>query len=246
MTLFQPSHPSVFPSQRKAFTLIELLVVIAIIAILAAILFPVFGRARENARRSSCSSNLKQIGLGLMQYLQDYDDYYPWQLGDNIDNFGDAANTANASTWLTKVQPYVKSMQLFRCPSATDSTTSPPTTISDTSYLVNGMVSAVSASGAVHEAQLLKPSDTIWAHEFDNRVRRVLIRPFWNGTAWTSWQNNNTFNNLHFEGANLLFVDGHVKWKKRNNICRRDFGLLGSGCGVETVTATRDPEIVLP
>ncbi|RYG53119.1 DUF1559 domain-containing protein, partial [bacterium] len=59
---------------RKAFTLIELLVVIAIIAILAAILFPVFGRARENARRSSCQSNLKQIGLGIMQYTQDYDE----------------------------------------------------------------------------------------------------------------------------------------------------------------------------
>lgn len=62
----------------NAFTLIELLVVIAIIAILSAILFPVFGRARENARRSSCQSNLKQIGLGIMQYVQDYDGYYPY------------------------------------------------------------------------------------------------------------------------------------------------------------------------
>ncbi len=65
-------------SKRFAFTLIELLVVIAIIAILAAILFPVFARARENARRSSCQSNLKQIGLGVMQYIQDYDEKYPF------------------------------------------------------------------------------------------------------------------------------------------------------------------------
>ena len=62
---------------RSAFTLIELLVVIAIIAILAAILFPVFARARENARRSSCTSNLKQIGIGILQYVQDYDETYP-------------------------------------------------------------------------------------------------------------------------------------------------------------------------
>src|SRR4051812_41661394 len=65
-------------ANRKAFTLIELLVVIAIIAILAAILFPVFGRARENARRSSCQSNLKQMSVAAMQYVQDYDETYPW------------------------------------------------------------------------------------------------------------------------------------------------------------------------
>jgi len=65
-------------NNKSAFTLIELLVVIAIISILAAILFPVFGRARENARRASCMSNLKQIGLAIMQYTQDYDEKYPY------------------------------------------------------------------------------------------------------------------------------------------------------------------------
>jgi prepilin-type N-terminal cleavage/methylation domain-containing protein len=63
--------------RQRGFTLIELLVVIGIISVLAAILFPVFGRARENARRSSCKSNLKQIGLGIMQYTQDYDEMMP-------------------------------------------------------------------------------------------------------------------------------------------------------------------------
>jgi prepilin-type N-terminal cleavage/methylation domain-containing protein/prepilin-type processing-associated H-X9-DG protein len=84
---------------KKGFTLIELLVVIAIIAILAAILFPVFARARENARRSSCQSNLKQIGLGIMQYSQDFDESMPFE------------------DWDTAAEPYLKNTQIFNCPS---------------------------------------------------------------------------------------------------------------------------------
>lgn len=98
---------------KKAFTLIELLVVIAIIAILAAILFPVFGRARENARRSSCQSNMKQMGLGVMQYVQDYDEKYPqayWYVNDT-DGPGGYVH------WSSMIQPYTKSFQLFVCPS---------------------------------------------------------------------------------------------------------------------------------
>ena len=102
----------------KAFTLIELLVVIAIIAILAAILFPVFARARENARRSSCLSNMKQMGLGLMQYTQDYDEKYPCP--GNTSYGGENRNddgSADKASWRQKIYPYVKSTQLFSCPS---------------------------------------------------------------------------------------------------------------------------------
>src|SRR4028119_122023 len=94
---------------RAGFTLIELLVVIAIIAILASILFPVFARARENARRSSCQSNLKQIGLGLLQYTQDYD--------EKIVNGENNNETGFTTRWMDRIQPYVKSDQLFMCPS---------------------------------------------------------------------------------------------------------------------------------
>src|SRR5687767_8686968 len=89
------------------FTLIELLVVIAIIAILAAILFPVFARARENARRSSCSSNIRQLGLALKQYIQDYDERYP-----------EAQTIVNGTDigWAQNLQPYAKNLQLFQCP----------------------------------------------------------------------------------------------------------------------------------
>ncbi|RYX83646.1 DUF1559 domain-containing protein [bacterium] len=100
-------------SSRKAFTLIELLVVIAIIAILAAILFPVFARARENARRSSCQSNLKQIGVAFMQYTQDYDERYPGASGYYI-NYG---GTNVPVTWDLTMQPYIKSYQIVTCPS---------------------------------------------------------------------------------------------------------------------------------
>jgi prepilin-type N-terminal cleavage/methylation domain-containing protein/prepilin-type processing-associated H-X9-DG protein len=104
--------------RKKGFTLIELLVVIAIIAILAAILFPVFARARENARRSSCASNLKQIGLGMIQYTQDYDEKLPpgdaSAAGYSGYGFSDATNVLK---WMDAVYPYVKSEQIYNCPS---------------------------------------------------------------------------------------------------------------------------------
>ena len=92
-------------AMRGGFTLIELLVVIAIIALLAAILFPVFARARENARRASCQSNMKQLGLGFMQYIQDYDDCYPR-----------GSNNTNGSGWGGQIYSYVKSTQIYQCP----------------------------------------------------------------------------------------------------------------------------------
>ena len=105
-----PSSQNTLRTAKQGFTLIELLVVIAIISILAAILFPVFGRARENARRSSCQSNLKQIGLGLAQYTQDYDErMVPPQFVNSTDGF--------RSTWVRQSYPYVKSVQIYKCPS---------------------------------------------------------------------------------------------------------------------------------
>jgi prepilin-type N-terminal cleavage/methylation domain-containing protein/prepilin-type processing-associated H-X9-DG protein len=105
---------------RKGFTLIELLVVIAIIAILAAILFPVFARARENARRASCQSNLKQIGLGMMQYTQDFDEKYSLMYYYANSSSGQEWSSTNTGDykWMDAIFPYVKSEQLFVCPSS--------------------------------------------------------------------------------------------------------------------------------
>src|SRR5690606_13298398 len=105
---------------KRGFTLIELLVVIAIISILAAILFPVFARARENARRASCMSNLKQIGLGIMMYTQDYDETYPRCLQIDAATPPDDIRWVSGNYWVWQqmIQPYVKNYQIFRCPSS--------------------------------------------------------------------------------------------------------------------------------
>ena len=90
--------------RARAFTLIELLVVIAIIAILAALLFPVFSQAREKARQASCASNQKQIFLGMYQYVQDYDEQYPFGIADS------------GANWITEIYPYLNNQAVFKCP----------------------------------------------------------------------------------------------------------------------------------
>jgi len=117
--------------RKNAFTLIELLVVIAIIAILAAVLFPVFAKAREKARQTTCASNMRQIGMALMQYCQDFDELYP---------DGQQTGTANQcynnhiDGWGGQVYPYVKSTAAFACP---DDTTTPGNGKQVVSYAFN-------------------------------------------------------------------------------------------------------------
>ena len=107
-----PTRPRLSGRSPQGFTLIELLVVIAIIAILAAILFPVFQSVRENARRASCASNMKQIGLAATQYLQDADETEPICVFDKKN----AAGANVLTTWCNELQPYIKNWRIFRCP----------------------------------------------------------------------------------------------------------------------------------
>ena len=119
--------------RKRGFTLIELLVVIAIVAILAAILFPVFQKVRENARRSSCQSNEKQLALGVIQYVQDSDEAYPTQPEGTVAN-----NYGYQMSWISNVQPYIKSYDVFKCPD--DSHTVGVGEGPATSYVANSVI----------------------------------------------------------------------------------------------------------
>jgi prepilin-type N-terminal cleavage/methylation domain-containing protein/prepilin-type processing-associated H-X9-DG protein len=219
-------------AQLRGFTLIELLVVIAIIALLAAILFPVFARARENARRASCQSNLKQIGLGVMQYVQDYDERYPLQVNDACTGAPSGSSgfmdpTCAQSSVLRSIQPYVKSAQVYICPSATKATDYPPNSNGDTSYVVNGAVLGLSPSSR-SMATLSHAAELVLFQEFIWREHYAITGP-WGGGADLGkyWRGGSPEqkSNSHFDGGNLLFFDGHVKWRKYTSMRTGDFGL---------------------
>ncbi len=200
------------PNFRSGFTLIELLVVIAIIAILAAILFPVFARARENARRSSCQSNLKQIGLGVIQYTQDYDEKYP---------LGAYAGGTGTPSWRQYVQAYIKSAQVFSCPSNTDNAVIRDVArdgypaITD-SYAGNVRLFGIPAgwaAGAQSLASVESPASKIMVTESKNQIGgnpAITGWPDWSGSGTQADMVSKTFIG-HLSTSNYLFADGHVK-----------------------------------
>ena len=133
---------------RKGFTLIELLVVIAIIAILAAILFPVFQKVRENARRSQCLSNEKQLALAILMYTQDADESYP--IGNSLWDTNGIWSNSSAGNWAVSILPYIKSNGVFACPDDTLGNTVDPTAPwfgLRVSYVANGLQNVWSPNG---------------------------------------------------------------------------------------------------
>ena len=218
--------------RRNGFTLIELLVVIAIIAILAAILFPVFAQAREKARAATCLSNGKQMGLAMMMYAQDYDESYVpgWYAGPP------------EQWWLTLVQPYMKDRDaggLRSCPSAPSK---------NWAYAMNDWISLKSQSAIPNVADTVLISDTNQIPEW-NMYSSSTIYVWWKPEAWTPRPSslsstapakgdpNATVVDIdtdtnpakgyiryrHNEGANIVWADGHVKYSRKGSLKLKQF-----------------------
>ena len=230
----------------RAFTLLELLVVVAMIAVLAAILFPVFSRARENARRASCQSNLKQLGLGVAQYTQDYDERMPLD-----------------ARWSGNISPYIKSEQVFRCASDAGEDAGARRALS---YAFNGNgaarglsnFSAPAATVTLFEISSNSPDMAIYVSapqivgdigcayfgngyyafadhcngdggvfsvaDYQPELRTGLL----GGDSANIGQSASWKTGRHFEGANYLFGDGHVKWLRPGQVSPGQNALLAS------------------
>ena len=216
-------------ASATGFTLIELLVVIAIIALLAAILFPSFARARENARRATCTSNLKQIGLGVTQYIQDNDELYP------ITRNGTATVSTGGTTWgLWRVNTYsyVKSTQVYSCPSGIDSAngtyTSPSfgslTFSENNSYGLNQLVIIDGGTPPVVPVSVA-------------RIGQTSLMALGGDSTYAVWNSPDRVYNAnytisqtgapvvpdptltrHFEGSVVLYADGHAKYQNQGEM----------------------------
>ncbi|MCC7490973.1 MAG: DUF1559 domain-containing protein [Fimbriimonadaceae bacterium] len=226
---------------QRAFTLIELLVVIAIIAILAAILFPVFAKAREKARQSSCSSNMKQLGLAAVQYRQDYDERpaCAWVTPGMTDPFG----TTNVRMWWGgMLQPYIKNYQIMICPSASqqailgitqagwagDSSWRPEAGIAMNWYVPTG--TGINTDRGywlwLSDSQITRPAEVIYFGE--SRHGAVMgPNPQLSATYdYNTWLSSTMaagggyyFGGVrHSDGMNCLYYDGHVKWSRPTDL----------------------------
>jgi len=228
---------------KQAFTLIELLVVIAIIAILAAILFPVFARARENARRTACISNLKQVGLGIMQYLQDNDERYPMIYSRSATGSLPPDGIIFYDTyvfWQQAIFPYVKSHQLFFCPNSPSSmganTALPPQgSLLNANYSFSqymGPAAGGIAMAAVDSSATTFMIAEMGVYSFQANDIRGNSSSAYTGSYYmpgggargiscatvTADYRGDCATGRHFDGLTIGYADGHAKWLKGETV----------------------------
>ncbi len=196
---------------RRGFTLIELLVVIAIIAILAAILFPVFARAREKARQTSCLSNVKQIVLGVMMYAQDYDEVLipaalPWQ--------APAEAPATADEWHELLQPYLANVAILRCPSAKSSFPGYGWNYQEFGYWYNQ-----------HNTDDTQPGWATALAAIQNPAEVIILGDGRLGTRYLYRRNATYTSKIHNDGGNMGLLDGHAKWFTYSEMVKSQAGV---------------------
>lgn len=189
-------------SRKHAFTLMEILIVVAIIAILSAILFPVFSRVRENARSKNCMNNQRQIALAVLQYVQDNNRHFP--PAEDPDN-------TEPEGWSMALG--LNSPQLFQCPSVDHEDDS-----GVTDYWMNAGLFGPNGTG-LHDVRLRYPANTILLGDGMPGVSGYALWIEAEPDAGVdAWEADSTYATRHLGGANYAFADGHVKWLKPDSI----------------------------
>ncbi|MHB8996078.1 MAG: DUF1559 family PulG-like putative transporter [Armatimonadota bacterium] len=212
---------------RKGFTLIELLVVIAIIAILAAILFPVFAKAREKARQASCLSNCKQLAIAVISYSQDYD--------EKLVGYSTQSNGTFYSVW-TMLNPYIKNTQVWICPSQAPGTTFQPGLAANIQHMI---IDLNWGTAPIALAQLTMPAEKmLFADGQNGPATGTTEGAGGNSIVWCPAGHPGTpptwnavyqygISSRHNGGSNCVFADGHAKWKGLQGMLSNEGDLFG-------------------